>query len=125
MLKNILIAITISVVLMLLFYLVDRIPTDNGGNLITFSFLLICCTYFIFILSLIFGCLAIFKSYINPFWTIFILTFIVVSSIVVILAPVYSSFNAFLVSKYTILNLVSFVIALAILLFRYKLFIKV
>ncbi len=52
MIKNTLLSVLLSIGINLLFYLIDNMPKDNGGNWIMFSFLSICFTYLTLILYL-------------------------------------------------------------------------
>jgi hypothetical protein len=62
MIKNTLLSVLLSIGINLLFYLIDNMPKDNGGNWIMFSFLSICVTYLTLILSIILAGLYVFKS---------------------------------------------------------------
>lgn len=118
MIKNTLISAAISMSIITSFYLLDRLPRDNGGNLIMFSFLMILCKYLLLVASVVLCGLFIFRHYYSQFWNIFITTFVVVSLVAELVTQSFSSFSNFLTSKYTLLDLMTFAIMVGLLLFR-------
>ncbi len=120
MIKNTLLSVLLSIGINLLFYLIDNMPKDNGGNWIMFSFLSICFTYLTLILSIILAGLYVFKIYSNRFLTTFIPTYILVSTAVILIGPLYPSFQSFMVSKYTHIDLLSFTIMIGVLIFQIR-----
>jgi hypothetical protein len=118
--KNLLISLLVSIGLIGCFYLLDKVPKDNGGNLMIFSFFLICCTYLFLFISILLLVLFILKKYFNVFWTVFIPIYIIVSTIAIIYTSIYNSVHAFLVSKYTMFDMVSFLITIVILLLHLR-----
>lgn len=116
--KSLLISLLASIGLIGIFYLIDIAPKDNGGNWIMFSFLTICCTYLFLFISILLAGLYIFTKYFNPFWTAFVLTYSLISIITVLLFPLYDSFHSFLVSKYTLFDMASLIIAVVLLVFK-------
>jgi hypothetical protein len=118
MVKNALLSVLLSIGINLLFYLIDNMPKDNGGNWIMFTFLSICFTYLMLVLSIILTGLYVFKIYSNRFLTTFIPTYILVSTAVILIEPLYPSLQSFMVSQYTHIDLLSFTIMIGVLIFQ-------
>jgi|SRR6185437_3900620 len=120
MLKNVLFSGLLAIGINLLFYLIDNMPKDNGGNWIMFSFLSICFTYLMLFLATVLAGLYVFRIYSNQFLSTFIPVYILVSTIVILIEPLYPNFQSYMVSKYTHIDLLSFTIMIVVLVFQIR-----
>jgi hypothetical protein len=93
MIKNILLSLLLSGGIMLLFYMADNAPKENGGNWIFFSFfsILLAALYFI-------------KNYFNAFLTVFGITFLLANMGATYLLS-YESIKSFFLSWYIVSDL--------------------
>ena len=102
--KNILLSLLLSGGIMLLFYMADNAPKDNGGNWIFFSFLIITFSYLFSFFSILLAVLYFIRNYFNSFLIVFCITFLLVNMLATYLLS-YESIKSFFLSCYIISDL--------------------
>jgi len=102
--KNILLSLLLSGGIMLLFYMADNAPKDNGGNWIFFSFLIITFSYLFSFFSILLAVLYFIRNYFNSFLIVFCITFLLVNMLATYLLS-YESIKSFFLSWYIISDL--------------------
>lgn len=122
MVKNILIPSLLALLIISLFYAIDR-ATNNGNGLIFFSFLSISSLYLFSISGFILTFMYMIKRYYNQFLSIFIAIFLVLNMIISYLTSFEFSLvtlKLFLRSTEVILGGLSFISLLFMIFYCYK-----
>ena len=115
--KNILLSLLLSGGIMLLFYMADNSPKDNGGNWILFSFLSVIFSYFFSFFSILLAVLYFIKNYFNLFLIVFGITFLLVNMVATYLLS-YESIKYFFLSWYIISDLAGLLCLIGVVFLR-------
>jgi|ERR1700722_12322361 len=117
--KNILLSLLLSGGILLLFYMADNAPNENGGNWILFSFLSIIFSYLFSFFSILLTIFYFIRRYFKEFLIIFCITFLILN-MVAAYSLVYESLKSFLLSSYIIADLGGILCMLIILFLQYR-----
>lgn len=117
--KSVVGGIGLAAGLMLVFYLLDNAPKDNGGNWIFFSLLTVITSYLVCAFSLILAIIYFLKRYFSSFLVTFGISYFLLDIVVMYLRD-YTTVSSLLSSRYLDPDLIGILCLVIILYFREK-----